>query len=160
MEHQPRHRIPLLPRAEERALELGGIGLSTRLPLWLDTEVGLVVPVEFIVDSGAAMSLMSIEHALDIALSVPPAEAEVNLSIATPQGRSLARVRPGRIRGWWNAECRGHPLDFPILLRADAPAGTPPLLGLGGVIRLCRWTFDGRPTPHEPYGSLTLDDTR
>jgi hypothetical protein len=37
---------------------------------------------------------------------------------------------------------------------------TPPILGLGGVISTCRWTFDGRYSPNTPYGSLKLNDIR
>jgi hypothetical protein len=51
-------------------------------------------------------------------------------------------------------------MDWPVFIRMDDPPGAPPLLGLGGVVGLCRWTFDGTPTPDAPFGTFTLDDIR
>jgi hypothetical protein len=36
----------------------------------------------------------------------------------------------------------------------------PNLLGFGGVIRTCRWIFDGTASAAASYGSLTLEDIR
>ena len=35
-----------------------------------------------------------------------------------------------------------------------------PILGLGGVVRLCNWAIDGRKSPGFPFGHLALADTR
>jgi len=70
------------------------------------------------------------------------------------------RVRPGRIRAWWNEERLGYPFDWPILFRVDAPLDIPSILGLGGIVKTCRWTFDGTFTTASPYGYLALDDIR
>jgi len=42
----------------------------------------------------------------------------------------------------------------------NARPGTSPLLGLGGVVKTCRWLFDGTPSPHGDYGHLLLEDIR
>jgi hypothetical protein len=160
MSRQRRLSLALESRSEERVDELGVIGVSCYLTLWLDTGTGLVMPVKFLVDSGASYSMMNLELALDNGLPIPPPESEAAISLRTAQGRVTSHVRPGRIRGWWNPDCSGHPFDFPILFRVNAAPTTPTLLGLGGVVRLCRWTFDGTPTAVEPYGTLTLDDIR
>ena len=70
------------------------------------------------------------------------------------------RVRPGRIRGWWTDDLHGYPFDWPVLFRVGTPLGVPPILGLGGILKTCRWTFDGSYSPDAPYGTLTLEDIR
>ncbi|MGL4552474.1 MAG: hypothetical protein ACRC33_14975 [Gemmataceae bacterium] len=157
---QPPCRITLGRGPVERALDLGVIGLSCWITLWLDTEGGVILPVTFLVDSGASYPLMNLDEAASRGLRVPPVEAECELPLLTAHGRATSRVRPGRVRGWWHPDCAGHPFAFPMLFRVNAASTAPRLLGLGGVVRLCRWTFDGRPTAAEPYGTLALDDTR
>jgi hypothetical protein len=160
MSRQPSLRIALESRSEERVYELGVIGISCYLTLWLDTGVGTLRSVKFLVDSGASYPMMNLSQAADIGIPIPPPESEASISLRTAQGRITSHVRPGRIRGWWNLDCSGHPFDFPILFRVNAAPTAPTLLGLGGVVKLCRWTFDGSPTAAEPYGTLTLDDIR
>ena len=69
-------------------------------------------------------------------------------------------MRPGRIRGWWNDNQQGYPFDWPVLFRVNAPIGVPPLLGLGGIVKTCRWILDGTYALDSPYGYLILEDIR
>jgi len=69
-------------------------------------------------------------------------------------------VVPGRIRLWLNQDLQGYPFDWPVLFRVDSPVGVPSILGLGGVIHTCKWTFDGSYSIDSPYGFLSLDDIR
>lgn len=158
---QPSRWEPLLPALVDRVDALGVIGLRCRVVLLLQVESGRpLVPVSFVVDSGASYSLMSLELARLRRLPLPPPESEVEFSMRTARGSSLIRVRPGRIRAWWGEDPRGYPFDWPVLFRVDAPLDVPSILGLGGVVKTCRWDFDGRSAPDAPYGYLVLDDTR
>lgn len=157
---QPTFRAPLQAPTLDRVHELGVIGLHCWVTLWIDTGAGLIVPVNFLLDSGSSYVRMNVERALSYGLTVPPPEAECDMPVLTAGGRVATRVRPGRIRGWWDSTCQGHPFDFPVLFRVNASPEAPTLLGLGGVVRLFRWTIDGTPTPAEPYGAFTADDLR
>src|SRR4051812_25498553 len=96
--HQPQCRVPLDAGSVERALDLGVIGLSCWLRLWVQAEGGLTVPVTFLVDSGAFAPMMNLEEAESRGLSVPPPEAEIDRPLITAQGHLSRRFRPGRIR--------------------------------------------------------------
>lgn len=144
-----------------RVHDLGVVGLKCRIPLWASSEGGPdPVRVEFLVDSGASYTLIDLSLAVSLRLPVPPAEAETSLSLMTAHGTSPMRVRPGRVRCWLGDDCRGYPFDWPVLFRVNAPRETPSVLGLGGVIRTCRWTFDGTFSFAAPHGMLTLEDIR
>lgn len=116
--------------------------------------------MEFVVDSGASYTLIDLAVARDLGLPLPPADVETDLSLLTARGVMPARVRPGRLRCWLGEDARGYPFDWPVLFRVNTPRGTPSILGLGGVVHTCRWTFDGTPAPAAPYGSLALEDIR
>jgi hypothetical protein len=159
--HQPSLRLKLGFGPADQAAVLGVVGLRTRLKLYVVPGEGQPLKeLRFAVDSGASYSLISLAMAEGLRLPVPPPGSETDLRLQTPQGAAAMRVRPGRIRAWWTADRRGYPFDWPVLFRVGAPAGTPSILGLGGVIRTCRWIFDGTYLPDSPYGSLTLDDIR
>lgn len=158
---QPNLRVKLTTAATDHVSTLGVLGLRCRLDLYLDPGDGR--PTErlpFVVDSGASYSLVSLALAEDRFLPVPPPEVETNLQLRTPSGFTVMRVRPGRVRGWWNEGRQGYPFDWPVLFRVGAPPGTPSILGLGGVVKTCRWTFDGTYAPDAPHGYLSLDDIR
>jgi hypothetical protein len=158
---QPTQRHPLLSSLVDRVGVLGVIGLRTRITLHLEASQGLKpIAFSFAVDSGASYSLIGLEEALFCDLPVPPPEAEIDLHLLTARGTTPVRVRPGRVRAWWDARCRGYPFDWPVLFRVGSPFGLPSILGLGGVVKTCRWTFDGSYSLDAPYGSLTLEDIR
>lgn len=158
---QPSRREPLLPGLIDRTEVLGVIGLRCRVTLHVEIGIGQpTVPISFAVDSGASYSLIGLELAELRHLPVPPGESEIEIDIRTAKGMTPLRVRPGRIRVWLNEELQGHPFDWPVLFRVDAPLGVPAILGLGGVVKTCRWTFDGSYSPDSPFGSLSLDDIR
>ena len=143
----------------DRVATLGMVGLRCRINLHLVTDMGAVAdPLSFVVDSGSSYSLIDLELAASRFLPVPP--AELDLELRTTRGLVTLRVRPGRIRGWWNAERRGYPFDWPVLFRVGGSLGSPSILGLGGVVKTCSWHFDGRYSPDAPYGAFTLDDGR
>jgi hypothetical protein len=151
---QPSLRVPL-DEAENtgvlRAHFHGLHPLTTNLHLWVD------------VDTGATYSQITSHEAATLGLPIPPGP-EIDCSISTAAGRVATRVRPGWMRVWWTNQRTGDPFVWPILFRMMAPTPNPPaikpVLGLGGVIPECRWTFDGTYTPEHPLGSLLLDDIR
>ena len=158
---QPTRREPLLPSSVERTDALGVVGLRCRVNLRL--EVGderPPVPFSFVVDSGASYSIIGLDLAQLRHIPVPPPESEVEISLRTARGATPIRVRPGRIRAWWDEGLQGYPFDWPVLFRVGAPLDVPSILGLGGVVKTCRWTFAGSYSPDSPYGYLTLDDIR
>jgi len=138
------------------------VGVRARLALQILTESReSTIPVRFVVDSGAMYSIISLAFAQNYRFAdLPPPEAEIDLTIRTARGFDAIRVRPGRIRLWWNPDQSGYWFDWPVLFRVDAPPEVPPLLGLGGIIKTCRWTFDGEYSFEAAYGTLLLEDTR
>jgi hypothetical protein len=159
--HQPILRIPLIQSMLDRVDLLGVVGLRTRVNLHLEVAYGRPTKtLPFVVDTGASYSLISLELAQTRRLLIPPPEAEIELPLRTAQGTTPFQVRPGRIRAWWNDQHRGYPFDWPVLFRVGAPLGLPSILGLGGVVKTCRWTFDGSYSFDTPYGYLTLEDIR
>lgn len=153
-------RVPYI-RSMDRVDLLGMVGLRCRIHLYLAALEGMASdPIRFAVDSGASYSLIDLELARSRDLPLPPPEAEIELSLQTPTGIQPFRVRPGRIRCWWNADLVGYPFDWPVLFRVGGPLGSPSILGLGGVIPTCTWNFDGLYSPDAPYGALTLTDLR
>jgi hypothetical protein len=159
---QPLHREPLLPVLAAHAIEFGVVGLSCDLTLWVERIGREPVQIRFRVDSGATHTLLGLAEAQRHGIPAPPPEAERELTLrnAGNAPRVPVRVRPGRLRVWWDAGLRGHAFDWPVLFRANLAPGAPPLLGLGGVVPTCRWTFDGTFSPQSPYGYLTLEDVR
>ncbi len=144
-----------------RVDDLGVVGLKSRVNLWLSSELSpQLVFMEFVVDSGASYTLIDLAVARGMGLPVPPPDVETNVSLMTARGATPMRVRPGRMRCWLHQNQRGYPFDWPVLFRVNAPNKMPSILGLGGVIHTCRWTFDGTPAPAAPYGSLALEDIR
>ena len=153
-------RVPYLV-SEQHIDPFGTVGLRSRIELHIAANRGKIAkPLPFAVDSGASYSLIDLALAESRGIDVPPHEAEVELSLRTPTGIRPFRVRPGRIRCWWNADRAGHPFDWPVLFRVGGPLGSPSILGLGGVIRTCSWHFDGLYSSDAPYGALTLTDAR
>ena len=162
MSRQPTIRTPLAPFLLDQAISLGMVGVRSRVMLHLVSD-GRTEPtaVEFVIDSGASYSVVSLELARRLRFAdLPPPEAEIDLTIRTARGFDAIRVRPGRIRLWWNPEQSGYWFDWPVLFRVDAPPAVPPLLGLGGIIKTCRWTFDGESSFEASYGTLLLEDMR
>jgi hypothetical protein len=159
--HQPILRTPLITTQLDRTDTLGVVGLRNRVMLHIE-RVGGLKPVSYLfaVDSGASYSLISLELAQRDHLPIPPPEAEIDLPLRTAQGTAPIRVRPGRVRAWWDDQLRGYPFDWPVLYRVGAPLDVPSILGLGGVVKTCRWTFDGSYSLDSPYGYLTLEDIR
>lgn len=157
---QPRLRVEYVRSLEYRAWELGAVGLQPRTRLFLDLGRPTLCPLDFVVDSGAAMTFIGLEYAVQRGLPVPPPHTETTLNLTAATGAEAVRVRPGRIRLWWNPERTGHPFDWPVLFRPGLPLNVPPLLGLGGVISTCDWLFTGRYEPDTPFGHLLLDDIR
>ncbi len=158
--HQPAIRVPFeVSLASIPAF--GMAGLRCRIDLFAETiQGGVSEPIEFAVDSGASYSLIDLELAHFHEFPTPSENVEVELPLRTPTGIRPFRVRPGRIRCWWNADRTGHPFDWPVLFRVGGPLGSPSILGLGGVIRTCSWHFDGLYSPDAPYGGLALTDAR
>ena len=154
---QPTARVPF-GRKWLAAVE--AMKLTADLPLWAEATRPSDDPILFRVDTGAQLSLVSLGVATRRGWPVPPPEDAVDLRMDTPGGVGPALVRPGRVRVWWTRDRVGYPFDWPVLFVPGLPTTVPPLLGLGGVVTTCRWTFDGRPTPAAPFGGLTLDDTR
>jgi hypothetical protein len=159
--HQPARRFSLIPSLLDRADVLGVVGLRTRILLHLERGgVRKPASLPFVVDSGASYTLIGLELAQRHHLPVPPPEAEIDLPSRTAVGSAPIRVRPGRVRAWWDSQLLGYPFDWPVLFQVDAPLGLPSILGLGGVIKTCRWTFNGSYAITSPYGSLILEDIR
>jgi hypothetical protein len=158
---QPTRREALIPHWLERTDILGVVGLRSRVTLHIERGGGRAqVSYPFAVDTGASYSLISLELAQRDHLPIPPPEAEIDLPLRTARGTTPFRVRPGRVRAWWDEKFRGYPFDWPVLFRVGAPLGLPSILGLGGIVKTCRWTFDGSYSLDSPYGYLTLDDIR
>jgi hypothetical protein len=158
---QPTRRLPLTSTGTTQVQDLGVVGLRCRVTLHLAVEVaGPPAQISFVVDSGASYSVMSLASAQRYHVSMNLIGPEVILHPTTAHGATPMRVRPGRVRAWWSEELHGHPFDWPVLFRVDAPVGVPSILGLGGIVKTCRWTFDGSYSPDSPYGFLTLDDIR
>jgi hypothetical protein len=157
---QPSLRVGYRRLQAERAVELGAVGLQPRVVLHLFTTSGRTNAVAFVCDSGAALTFVGLDAALSWGIPLPPPEAETTLELGTATGTQAVRVRPGRIRLWWNADRTGYPFDWPVLFRPGLPLSVPPLLGLGGVVATCDWLFTGQYHPDAPFGALTLDDLR
>jgi hypothetical protein len=138
----------------------GPVGVTFRARLWVETaDGGPVAPVLFLVDSGASYSSINLADAQFRGISVPPPDADQSLRLNTASGTLPVTVRQGVIRCWWTSTLAGHPFEFPILFRVHPPSSQP-VLGLGGVLRLCRWHFDPPIPPQFPHGRLTLQDAR
>lgn len=157
---QPLVREPLVPVLADRVGALDVIGLRSRVTLQIVTESAATVPLPFVVDSGASFSLISLELAQLRRVPVPPVEAEIEIEMRTASGTATVRVRPGRVRAWLGDELRGYPFDWSVMFRVDAPVSVPSILGLGGIVRTCRWAFDGTHSLDAPYGTVTLEDIR
>jgi hypothetical protein len=157
---QPTRRETLASYWIERTHILGVVGLRSRVTLHLERDGRRPTPLSFAMDSGASYCMISLELAQRRYLSIPPPEAEIDLPLRTAQGTAPIRVRPGRVRAWWDDKLRGYPFDWPVLFRVGAPLDLPSILGLGGVVKTCRWTFDGSYSVEAPYGYLMLEDLR
>ena len=158
---QPMRRLPLVPLGIHRVQDSGVVGLRCRARLHLAVDSGSTpTPVSFVVDSGASYSMMSLDFAECRQITINLLGPEIVLQPTTAQGTTPMLVRPGRVRAWWNDELSGYPFDCPILFRVGAPAAVPPILGLGGVVKTCRWTFEGEHSLEAPYGCLQLEDMR
>jgi hypothetical protein len=140
-------------------LVLGVQGLTSRIRFWVEGSKH-PMPLLFVVDSGASYVYLNKEDAIKHGIAIPGREVEVRRETITSRGPAASVPRAGRMRGWWDEKLEGHPMDWPVMVRMDDPPGAPALLGLGGVIRVCRWTFDGTPTPEEPFGTLVMEDLR
>jgi hypothetical protein len=114
----------------------------------------------FLIDSGSNCSVINASMATRLRIPVPQVDDEFDLRLGTATGPVPIRVRRGRIQLWWNEGCLGYRFDWPVLFRVDSDPASPNLLGLGGVIQTCRWTFDGTWSTSAPYGTLTLEDIR
>ncbi len=161
--HQPNHCETLLQRLGNPIAPdwADDVRLICNLPLWIDNgETTPPIMIEFRVDSGAELSMIALSAFEERGLPVPPPETERAIRQQTANGSIDGRFRPGRIRAWWNSACQGTPFNWPILFRVDLPSTATPLLGLGGVIKDCRWIFDGRDIPGFPWGYLLLEDVR
>ena len=158
---QPTRRLPLLPTGIDRTDDLGVVGLRCRATLRLTVEDGRPpAPFSFVVDSGAYYSIINLGLAQLRRISMDLLGPEIVLQPTTAQGPTPMRIRPGRVRAWWDADLRGHHFDWPVLFRVGAPLGVPSILGLGGIVKMCSWTFDGSYSPDSPYGYLILEDMR
>jgi len=157
---QPPLRQPLEKGGQETdALALGAQGLLCRIEFWVEGSRQLA-PLRFFVDSGASYSYLNKSQAIEHGIAIPGREMETVRRTLTASGPATSTFRVGRLRGWWHAGLAGHPMDWPVMIRMDDPPGAPPLLGLGGVVRVCRWVIDGTLTPAEPFGVLTMEDLR
>ena len=137
------------------------------MELWLEVDAAMpLIPVPFVADSGASYSQITSHEATTLQLPIP-AGLEVECVVNSAVGRKTENVRPSHMKVWWNAQREGDPFEWPLLFRmmkeakhGEEPPAVPPVLGLGGVIRDCRWTFDGTYTYERPLGSLLLEDVR
>lgn len=129
---QPSLRVGYRRMHEGRAIELGAVGLQPRVLLHLQTRSGGTNPIHFVVDTGASMTFVGLDAATNWGIPLPPPHVETTLHLGTASGTNAIRVRPGRIRLWWNAERTGYPFDWPVLFRPGLPLAVPPILGLGG----------------------------
>ncbi len=154
-------RVPLLPTLIDRTSDLGVVGLRCRVSLQVQrAERKGTVPISFVVDSGASYSFVSHEFARTRQIAMDLSGPEFELPSTTAYGMARFRVRPGRIRAWWHEDLGGHPFDWPVLFQLNAPPSVPSILGLGGVVKTCRWTVDGQVFAESPHGYLSLEDTR
>ena len=158
---QSKHRQKLMPFLLDRVPELGVVGLRSKLVLHLETTVQHdLAPLIFTVDTGCSVTIISMDLALSRGLPVSQSGEVISLEVRTTAGLVPMRVSPGRIRVRWNPDHSGYPFDWPVFFRIGTPVGSPSLLGLGGVIHTCKWTFDGSYSIDSPYGFLPLDDIR
>jgi hypothetical protein len=141
---QPTRTCPLTHYLVDQTYTLGVVPLRAAVEFYIEIGSGLPPrPLTFAVDSGASCSMMSLAAAVSRRVPVPPPEAEIDLPLRTTQGAATVRVRPGRIRLWWNRQFQGGPFDRPVLFQVDAPYGQPSVLGLAGG----RSTAPTRPRP-------------
>lgn len=150
------HLTPLHPNGPWRE----DADLVCLLNLRVEVEPGRVVPIEFRVDTGSSRTLVPMGAAEAYGLPIPDGESERIVLLNSSIGWRPVRVRDGRIRVWWDVGRRGEPFDWPALFILGAPAGSQPLLGLGGVIRDCQWVFDGHPEDDAVFGTATFHDIR
>ena len=158
LQPQKEVQIYLIPRWGADLRE--DAGLICDLTLRVEARPGRVVPIEFRVDTGASWTMISLAAAQFYGLPIPDDTHNRTLPLNSATERRRVTVRDGRIRVWWDVGGRGTPFDWPVLFVVDAPAGSQPLLGLGGVIRDCRWIFDGRAETDAIFGSATFRDIR
>jgi hypothetical protein len=150
---QPPRKVAFSPTLMNQVDTLGAVGLKCRLELRLAIDARKeTTPVSFVVDSGASFSTISISFVQLRKNPVPSPEVEVEIPLLTAIGSMRIRVRPGRMRAWWSDALEGYPFDWPVLFRADASIEVASILGLGGVVKVCRWTFDGRYSPMHRSG--------
>jgi hypothetical protein len=157
---QPTLRVPYQTVLAERVVEFDAIGLRVRIEAFFQTSTaGFVIPIVCALDSGASVSIMSIELAESYRLPIPIGP-ELLIPTTTASGSGSMRVIPGRVRLWLNPNQEGYPYDWPMMFRVDGSLRTPPIIGLGGVVKTCRWTFSGEFSKQAPHGTVQLEDLR
>jgi len=139
-------RIPGISRAGAKAL-LAVLVLS-RLRTW--------EPLEFVMDTGSAVTTVPMSMALEKRLEVPSRSLEVEVSTAS--GLVKQRRRPGQL----TVRIAGlEPREFNWPCHFVEHEGPPPkpALGLAGVLEDLRLIVDGAYREDAPHGTLTLEPT-
>lgn len=158
---QPSLRQRLNTVMPELEPQFGFVPLTVRVRLFLNTIAGTATSTLFLFDSGATHSVLGLEVALSSRLTtISRLGPEFGSLQTSAQGLTPIRYRAGRLRAWWDEQRRGSPFDWPVLFRVNAPLNVPWVIGLGGVVSTCRWTFDGGYSPEYPSGYLSLEDIR
>ena len=158
LQHQEEVRVDLIRLWGGDSRE--DVGLICDLVLRVEAEPGVIVPLEFRVDTGASWSLVPLAVAQAYGLPTADDSHDRTVLLSSATGQREVKIRDGRIRVWWNVGRRGTPFEWPVLFVVDAPIGSQPLMGLGGVIRDCQWIFDGRAEDEALFGSATFRDIR
>lgn len=157
------HRVPLLPVTARLHLDLGPPVRTDPVPL-LTYRAPVVLhilrpgfePVEadFRIDTGAGMSLMSMDRAVSLGIPVGNRRGKVKLTTATDERYEEVAIGPLRVK--FPGSDRLFLWD--CLFVVDRPLAAPSLLGLKDVIQSLRVTIDRATAPGAPNGSILFED--
>jgi hypothetical protein len=108
----------------------------------------------FVVDSGAALTSMSVAKARRLGIALP--RGAVELSVETAIGIMRQTRYPGRIQGRV-VGLEGWTFDWPCHFVAHQGPAPKAVLGLAGVLDDLRIILDGTYALEAPYGWLILE---
>lgn len=150
----PSFRVAL----ERTALPRGGQTPPLRAKVALDAFSTLLgtVAVEFRIDSGAGITVMSVEAAEQY--GIPIAQTPISMDTLTQRGNVQARsFFSGSVFASF-PQVPTRTFCFGCYFDPAQPEEVPPVLGLGGdLLKHLRLTFDGTPSVDMPFGFAMIE---
>jgi hypothetical protein len=148
-------RVVRIPLESYRVPGIAQPFLRAMLTLWVRTQTRQFADLRVRVDSGAAITTVSLGPAQGLGLLIPKKTVEFQVETATGKARQVRH--PGRITVRL-AEFPGREFNWPCHFLEHQGVPPQPVLGLTGVLDDLRICLDGSYTLEAPYGSLVLEE--